>query len=662
MACSDLSYPRELLNLAFDSTVKRLAAALLLEGLLPDGTTIQCHGDGAVLSGHAEIHSHKEGGASSARTTTCATIDEVLDAVRPSLLSVEGATAENFEELRWELRNSWENEVDAVGAAAQWRRSLARQAAKVGASSLVDLWRPDRLRSAGEAMPLWERFASLAGHPRHPCARIRVCPALGPVAGVDGAPGSAVQPRKVLSCAEVRAVAPEFGPDVGLIVGALRRRVAAMVRIVGDHDTYEAILRRALSFKLWDLWRRELEAQREDPDDFVPLPVHPCSVQRIRRLFARQLATGDVVVLESVRLPSWPTTSLRTMILQHGGVAPAVRYPPHLKLPVPIQTTSIMRYLSPAEVQCSPLCTAVLDRIRERHRSIADTLVVLREAYGVTLNYKEAGASYEDARYLSCLIRQDPTAALRDGEFCAPVCALLDVDPIDDHGRTVIGTIALAWVSRAARAGKSTMHFFSDLARVVLQGVLGVWVRYGVALEAHGQNTLVVFSRDHSPRCVQYRDIAGGIFIHRETLRNNAAFSGALSDEAMHERQDMLATHSKALACVMHAAFSSTLIPLADALKPMGSDLNTSAFYGELAALTQECIARQAADHEATGGIAKRQAFREHCEVTLQALLGTNESTEWHVKALLTMRLRQSKHEAYVAVPNPLARSSTSKL
>ncbi|MFI7545415.1 IucA/IucC family protein [Actinoplanes sp. NPDC049599] len=189
------------------------------------------------------------------------------------------------------------------------------------------------------------------------------------------------------------------------------------------------------------------------------LYAHPWQADR---LLDRYPWLGDAGQTGPVR----PLMSLRTVAPLSGGE--------HLKTAVDIQMTSAVRTVSPAAVHNGPRLSRLLAGLT------ADLpLTVLRET--------GAGAVLVDGvpqRHLAYLRRQAPR--LGPGETALPLGALAPLLP-------GLAADPYAW--------------WRDLARLLFPPLVTVLDR-GVALEAHGQNTLLVL---HGARPVRilYRDLGG---------------------------------------------------------------------------------------------------------------------------------------------------------
>jgi hypothetical protein len=200
------------------------------------------------------------------------------------------------------------------------------------------------------------------------------------------------------------------------------------------------------------------------------LYAHPWQADRLRDAYPWLTDDGETG-------PVRPLMSLRTVAPLDGG--------PHVKTAVDVQMTSAVRTVSPAAVHNGPVLSALLRKLT------ADLPIdVLAET--------EAGAVIVDGRpqrHLAFLRREAPLLA--SGEMAVPL-AVLSASPV------LLGRVPDAY------------GFMVLLGEVLFAPLLEV-LRRGVALEAHGQNTLVVL-RGGRPVRVLYRDL-GGVRVSAERLR-----------------------------------------------------------------------------------------------------------------------------------------------
>ncbi|WP_369360605.1 IucA/IucC family siderophore biosynthesis protein [Streptomyces sp. cg2] len=203
-------------------------------------------------------------------------------------------------------------------------------------------------------------------------------------------------------------------------------------------------------------------------DDTVLVPLHPWQRDHVLPRFAGLPLSGRSVTAR-------PLMSLRTL-------APLTALPGHhVKTSLDVQLTNYRRTIAPAEVADGPalsdLVAAVVDKSGH-----ADRLCVLRELGG--------GAVRVDGRpcpSLASMVRESSDRYTGPDEIAAPLTAV--------HA------------TEAALITGDAADWLGEFAELVLPPALTL-LSMGVALEAHGQNTLVVL-RQGRPVRVLYRDLDG---------------------------------------------------------------------------------------------------------------------------------------------------------
>ncbi|GAA0739339.1 IucA/IucC family siderophore biosynthesis protein [Dactylosporangium roseum] len=295
------------------------------------------------------------------------------------------------------------------------------------------------------------------------------------------------------------------------------------------------------------------------------LPVHPWQLPRA-------LATG-LVRDTGTRLPAHPLMSLRTLAL---GGDPAV----HLKTAVEVQMTSAVRTLSAPAVHNGPLASALVARLTERTTG----LNVLRETTTATV-LDDAG---DPQRALGAVWRQAPPA----DALVVPLAAL------------------------PGRPDLLTPAFFTGLVDLMLPPLLTL-LHLGVALEAHGQNTLVEISGGRPVR-LHYRDL-GGLHVHAGRLAAAGYEMPPLVGALPTDDEDVLRTK------LFAAAFATVLTSLAAALG------DEQRLWDHVAAVAREAAGNR--DDE-------RALF----------------AAAWPLKATTAMRLADDPLEdRWCAIPNPIS-------
>ncbi|MEV8322130.1 IucA/IucC family protein [Kitasatospora sp. NPDC056731] len=228
----------------------------------------------------------------------------------------------------------------------------------------------------------------------------------------------------------------------------------------------------------------------------IDLPLVAVPRERLRATSDWPLVDGEAFLL-----PVHPWQ--RDHVLPRYGLTPATSWPARplmslrslatarwqVKTSIDVQLTAAVRGLSQAAVDNGPALSRVLPDL--------PGLTFLREVHSARID-----------SHLSAVLREPPERHLRPGEVAVPFSALATAGP--------------------------------DIAAVVAVAVppLLRMLDRGIALEAHGQNTLLVLDRDARPVRLLYRDL-GGVRISPRRFANCPALLGGLTTD------DPVALHTK---------------------------------------------------------------------------------------------------------------------
>ncbi|CAM5243299.1 MULTISPECIES: IucA/IucC family protein [Streptomyces] len=243
----------------------------------------------------------------------------------------------------------------------------------------------------------------------------------------------------------------------------------SIAEVLAYAPEHHPVVRLALLRVPADRWRGAGTWPRHLRDgDTVLLPLHPWQRDHVL------VHHPDLAVVEET-IPARPLLSMRTLV-PLGALSGC-----HIKTALDVQVTNYRRTISPAEVADGPplsdLVSAVVDKA-----GYGGSLRVLRELGG--------GAVCVDGQpsaSLAAMVRESTECCLDAGEIAVPLTA------VHATGAAVVAGDPVRWLS--------------DFAGLVLPPALTL-LSMGVALEAHGQNTLVVL-RDGRPVRVLYRDLDG---------------------------------------------------------------------------------------------------------------------------------------------------------
>ncbi|MGW7242957.1 IucA/IucC family protein [Streptomyces sp. NPDC054804] len=327
-------------------------------------------------------------------------------------------------------------------------------------------------------------------------------------------------------------------------------------------------------------WPRQLRV-----GDTILVPLHPWQRDHV-------LTRHPGLAVAEETIPARPLLSLRT--LAPLDVLPGC----HIKTALDVQVTNYRRTISPAEAADGPalsdLVCAVLDK-----SGYGGSLRVLRELGGGAVR-----VDGQPTASLAAMIRESTECCLDPGEIAVPLTA------VHATGARLIPGDPVRWLA--------------DFAGLVLPPALTL-LSMGVALEAHGQNTLVVL-RNGRPVRVLYRDLDGVRVSPRRLARCGFTLPPLLGTRA---GDDTDALHTKLFGGLVSGVFSE----LVDVLtRTRGAD--PRALWGAVADVGRQVYA-DLPDHE-----------------DVAAFFGDTMP----LKATVAMRLSGNPGRAqWTHLPNPLA-------
>lgn len=246
-----------------------------------------------------------------------------------------------------------------------------------------------------------------------------------------------------------------------------------------------------------------------DPDTYVWLPTHPWQLDHvIRTSWAGELANDRIVELGESTDRYLPSQSIRTMINIGPGPATSIsesRY--QVKLPLRVLNTAVWRGLPPHCTLAAPLVTQWLRGVWSRDEILrgAD---LLGEVASVTVRHPRLsgvdGVPYTWLETLGCLWREP--VRLAPGERAWALAAVLHVDPT---GRALISE----YIGEA-----DPRRWLSTLVGVLLRPLLHLLYAYGVTVNPHGENVLIVTDAEGRPIRAVFKDLVDDVNITTEPI------------------------------------------------------------------------------------------------------------------------------------------------
>lgn len=498
---------------------------------------------------------------------------------------------DDLQRLVRELDNSMENDALCLNYRRTWARQLMVELGSERPCFIAAV-RDSALKNPALLLEQWGTL----GHPWHPTYKSK----LG------------------LTADEVVALSPEFQPALQVPLAAIRAD-KAHVAFSDDGGDYRRWF--ALTFpQLWSRWEASLSQLQQDPHAWLPLPLHPYQAQRlIPQKFAAEIAAGDLLLLSDVSFTASPTMSFRTVVPEGSAELP------HVKLPVSLRLTSVQRTVSPKSAVMGPRLTRLLTTIVAHERGFGGTLDIVAEDVG--LHYIDPDRDDDRARHLSVLFRANPMTKCTGALFPVPVGSLFADSPFG--GRPIVtDLVGLSFGDHP----KGAEAFFERYAATVVSAALSAYLLYGIAFEAHQQNSFIMVNRQYEPTQLLVRDFGDlrvhGPTLHRTGLELLAYRPGHTVFESVEPVRDKL----------LHAVMLCHLAELALLLSRTYNHPEAS-FWTILRREIEKVFDRLRARTEPQRWDAERRALLE---------------TDWPAKSFLRMRLTDTSDDVHGHMPNPL--------
>lgn len=306
---------------------------------------------------------------------------------------------------------------------------------------------------------LYSESLIFEGHPTHPLTKTKL----------------------PLSMEEVRTYSPEFEKIINLKVMLIHNEYVNVTTIL-DHSQF--ILNEVIPEYLDELHTFMNDRERLLKDYKVIL-VHPWQYEHTIRNKFKEWLQNHILISTPFHVPSKATSSFRTMSL--------INHPYHVKLPVNVQATSAVRTVSPETTIDGPKLSQALHRELNQYTQ----LDVALEPYGLF-----AKTDSDDARQLACIIREKPFT--KDDGILLVTGALVNKNVVDNE---ITVDSYLKWINDDINQ-HTIRQFMRNYTRQLVTPLLALIQDYGIALEAHMQNTLVHLGPKYQIQFI-VRDLGG---------------------------------------------------------------------------------------------------------------------------------------------------------
>ncbi|KRG08042.1 IucA/IucC family protein [Staphylococcus sp. NAM3COL9] len=417
---------------------------------------------------------------------------------------------------------------------------------------------------------------------------------------VEGHPTHPLSKTKLpLTVEEVKHYAPEFEKIIPLKVMLIHKAYCVTTSMEDDPEYMLNVVVPEYRYKL----KAFIAPHELELNDYRVILIHPWQYDNV---IAHKFADW---IVEKRLLPtpfeveSKATLSFRTMQLIHK--------PFHIKLPVNIQATSAVRTVSSVTTVDGPKLSYELQDML----SIYPELQVAMEPFGI-----HAKTEPDIARHLACIVRHQPY--IPDNGTTLVTASLVNKNPIDNN---ITVDSYLNWVSDGVKE-TSIKKFIWQYSKTLIEPLIAYIQDYGIALEAHMQNTIVNLGPNYQMK-FSIRDL-GGSRIDLTTLKNKEPNIDITNTSLIAENIDAV------IAKFQHAVIQNQIAEL-------------------IHHFVQYELVPEATLFEIVGDIVENaiDPNKAHAQKLKQVLFGPTIT----VKALLRMRM-ESKVKQYVTVDlrNPI--------
>ena len=308
---------------------------------------------------------------------------------------------------------------------------------------------------------------------------------------IEGHPTHPLTKTKLpLSTNELKLYAPEFEKVIPLNIMLIEKNHVVTTAI---NDDQNFILNQVIP-EYRDRLKCYLEPLRLNLNDYRVMLIHPWQYDHtIGEQFEEWIAK-KILLPTPFTVESKATLSFRTMDLIHT--------PYHVKLPVNVQATSAVRTVSSVTTVDGPKLSHALQGLLQEFPE----LQVAMEPYGAY-----AHTASDLSKQLALIIRQKPT--IYDYGCTVVTASLVNPNPIDNQA--VVDSY-LKWIENEITLDH-IKHFIAIYTQTLVTPLIAYIQNYGIALEAHMQNTIVNLGPNYKMKFI-VRDL-GGSRIDLNTLK-----------------------------------------------------------------------------------------------------------------------------------------------
>lgn len=361
---------------------------------------------------------------------------------------------------------------------------------------------------------------------------------------------------------------------------------------------------------LWNEYLEKHTSLKMNSDEVI-FPVHPWHFQHILQSALQQEL--KVVKVENELLEAFPTLSFRTLALPiEQGKQEGI----HVKLPIGLQATSVFRLLSERDLYNGIIFSENIKNYYPELMSISSGRGnIVTDLYGAHFVQQ---LQHPQGPLLSFMIRENPVQYTSHNE------KLIVASSLTHFTKNVNKPLLVRFQEKS---GYDIMFYAAYLFRTLLCLPLELFLKFGIALDPHGQNCLVKFDHKFLPKTLVYRDL-GSI-----QIVENYPFCTKIKDRLIHPDKTIL-SYNDCIDEFFHSLYYNLLGDLVD-------------FIGESYAIDRKQL-WQMIKHISLEIVKNTECSEEKKDRFYIFLLGAT----FPIKSLLRMRIEEKT--IFNKIPNPL--------
>ncbi len=430
--------------------------------------------------------------------------------------------------------------------------------------------------------------------------------ALGYTEGMvwNGHPSHPLTKTKLpLTVDEIQKYAPEFMKVIPLKIVLVHQSILKFTSMTDQEDFVLSEIIPDMESQL----RQWMQMYQSSLDEYRVMFVHPWQYENVITEEFGQWIAEHLVIPTPFTVDSKATLSFRTMRL--------LKYPFHIKLPMNVQATSAVRTVSTVTTVDGPKLSYQLQEMLD----IYPTLTIAAEPYGAHLDVEA-----DLARQFAMIVRY----AIEDkkqNHTQIVTAALTQINPVD--GQIVIDSLIEYVYGEISQ--DTIVQFMTQYMQALIPPLIGYIQKYGIALEAHQQNTVLQIDKDTHALSFIVRDL-GGSRIEPQTLKQTVPELTVSNQSLITENID------EVIAKFQHAVIQNQLGTVIHHFHHRHG-INEKVLYN---------VAGEIIENAITSNL-------NHAEALKRLLFGK----KMMVKALLNMRMEQKvKQYVQIEIDNPLER------